>query len=99
MSARSLRSIGRNSLSQLLVPALHETAGAKAQNKNAAPLGATAECLRNIAETPVFRQMTNASPKKFPFCRAPRFADLLDADADDPAFTALRRSELIGVLR
>ena len=28
--------------------------------------------------------------------RAPRFADLLDTDADDPAFAALRRSELIG---
>jgi len=28
--------------------------------------------------------------------RAPRFADLLDTDADDPAFTALRRSELVG---
>jgi len=32
-----------------------------------------------------------------PFCfGAPRFADLLDTDADDPAFAALRRSELIG---
>jgi putative transposase len=28
--------------------------------------------------------------------RAPRFADLLDAAGDDPAFAALRRSELIG---
>jgi putative transposase len=28
--------------------------------------------------------------------RAANFADLLDADADDPAFAALRRSELIG---
>ena len=28
--------------------------------------------------------------------RAPRFADLLDKDPDDPAFDALRRSELIG---
>jgi len=28
--------------------------------------------------------------------RAPRFADLLDTDADDPAFTVLRRSELVG---
>ena len=28
--------------------------------------------------------------------RAPRFADLLDTDANDPAFAALRRSELIG---
>ena len=28
--------------------------------------------------------------------RAPRFADLLEGDADDPAFRALRRSELIG---
>ncbi len=28
--------------------------------------------------------------------RAPRFADLLDTDADQPAFAALRRSELIG---
>jgi len=28
--------------------------------------------------------------------RAPRSADLLDTDADDPAFAALRRSELIG---
>ncbi len=28
--------------------------------------------------------------------RAPRFADLLDTDPDDPCFAALRRSELIG---
>ena len=28
--------------------------------------------------------------------RFPNFADLLDADPDDPAFTALRRNELIG---
>jgi putative transposase len=28
--------------------------------------------------------------------RAPRFADLLDGDPDDGAFTALRRGELIG---
>jgi putative transposase len=28
--------------------------------------------------------------------RAPRFADLLDMDPDDPRFAALRRSELIG---
>ena len=28
--------------------------------------------------------------------RAPRFADLLDGEADEAAFTALRRSELIG---
>ena len=28
--------------------------------------------------------------------RAPHFADLLDADPDDPAFAALRRNELIG---
>ena len=28
--------------------------------------------------------------------RAPNFADLLDADPDDPAFAALRRNELIG---
>jgi putative transposase len=28
--------------------------------------------------------------------RAPRFADFLETDADDPAFVALRRSELIG---
>jgi putative transposase len=27
---------------------------------------------------------------------APRFADLMETDADDPAFSALRRSELIG---
>jgi putative transposase len=28
--------------------------------------------------------------------RVPRFADLLEGEADDPAFLALRRSELIG---
>ncbi len=28
--------------------------------------------------------------------RAPRFADLLDTDPDDPCFASLRRGELIG---
>ena len=48
---------------------------------------------RYVALNPVRARLVAAPPL---LDRAPNFADLLDADPDDPGFAALRRNELIG---